>query len=131
MVPSPPFLAYYPSFVVNFRPSADSVWHVIAIKCFTIALVQFLFTAEDNFVGVSFYDSRMGQGGCSVLVPLGAGVRRAVDHYGFATFLLVWALNSVLAYSSYRRSAEINGLLWVHFPTSSTTALPTVEYTPW
>lgn len=50
----------------------------------------------------------MGQGGRVVLVPLSAGVRRRVEHYSFASFVLSWAFDSALANLVYQRSAKIH-----------------------
>lgn len=104
----PPVLAYFLNLVVNCTTGAFVVWHVAAPEFVATAFVRFVSVAEPEVAGLSCYDLQMGQDVCGVLVQTSSGVRHHVHNYGFASFILGWALDSALAYLVYWPSADID-----------------------
>lgn len=77
---------------------------------------EIFFAAEHGLVGFFCYDSRSGQGVCTVIVLLATGVRRRVNDYGFESFVLGFSFDSALTQSVYHRSAEIDWSSVCTFP---------------
>lgn len=87
-----PVLGYYSNIIVDGRPGS-----VVMCMPLFLAMVQFLFTAERVVIGFHFFVCGTGPGRTRVVVPLVASVRRHVDKYVFAYFIVGCAFYSPLA----------------------------------
>lgn len=105
--PTPAVLEYCSNDVIDNRPCAYVVFHIVALEFVAMALVQFHFGNERNIVGVQCYDQR-DQKFWGVLTPLAAGVYCRIKHYGFASFVIGFTFDSALAYLVYFRSGKID-----------------------
>lgn len=71
-----------------------------------LEFMRFLLVEEHRTVGLGFGNPCIGPGGCSVVTAFSSGVLRRVDHYTFAKFVAVCALDPFAANQAYRCSAE-------------------------
>lgn len=128
-VPTHPILANYTNLVVRKRPGTATVWHISAMEFVTMALGWVLHGVEWGVVGFQCCDPPMGQGACGVLVPLSSGIRRIAHHYGFVSFVVDCAFDSLRVYLVYFCSGKSIGRLIKAYTVGLHTSLPTAVLT--